>query len=173
MSDLDGKCTKFPSINCSGLSDLSVTKHPLLLQGMEELIKQSFLHVEVVRPHVHEGYYDLFGPDGERILPTVWERVIQPDWSITMHMWPMDRIPTPQGLPILPKDRHAARVSTTKNQGSPLRADKSLSASSTAANPLHDDDREPRQRERDKRQDSNPQKRNRRIADKGWMPLWK
>lgn len=65
---------------------------------MEELIKQAFLHVEVVGPQVQEGHYDLIAPDGEIILPTVWEKVVQPDWSITMHMWPMERMPRP-GMP--------------------------------------------------------------------------
>jgi len=37
----------------------------------------------------------LIAPDGEIILPTVWEKVVQPDWSITMHMWPMERMPRP------------------------------------------------------------------------------
>lgn len=62
-------------------------------QGMEELIKQAFLHVDVIGPHVQEGHYDLVGPNGEIILPSVWERVVEPDWSITMHMWPMDKVP--------------------------------------------------------------------------------
>ncbi|KAH6842266.1 hypothetical protein B0I37DRAFT_356367 [Chaetomium sp. MPI-CAGE-AT-0009] len=62
-------------------------------QGMEELIKQAFLHVDVLGPHVQEGHYDLIGPDGEIILPQVWEKVIQPDWVVTMHMWPMDKAP--------------------------------------------------------------------------------
>jgi hypothetical protein len=57
--------------------------------GMEELIKQTFLHVDVIGPHVHEGHYDLVGPDREIILPQVWETMVQPDWTITMHMWPM------------------------------------------------------------------------------------
>ncbi|KAG9230235.1 hypothetical protein BJ875DRAFT_445212 [Amylocarpus encephaloides] len=57
--------------------------------GMEELIKQAFMHVEVIGPHVAEGHYDLIGPNGEIILPQVWETMIEPDWSITMHMWPM------------------------------------------------------------------------------------
>ncbi|KAK4453880.1 hypothetical protein QBC34DRAFT_393629 [Podospora aff. communis PSN243] len=61
--------------------------------GMEELIKQAFLHVEVVGPQVQEGHYDLIGPDGEILIPTVWDKVIQPDWSITMHMWPLERMP--------------------------------------------------------------------------------
>lgn len=66
---------------------------------MEELIKQAFLHVDIIGPHVHQGHYDLVGPDGEIILPQVWETMIQPDWAITMHMWPM---PEPQKDP--PKD---------------------------------------------------------------------
>jgi hypothetical protein len=60
---------------------------------MEELIKQAFLHVDIIGPHVHEGHYDLVGPDGEIILPQVWETMVQPDWAITMHMWPMPEPP--------------------------------------------------------------------------------
>ncbi|KAI7775495.1 hypothetical protein LA080_006738 [Diaporthe eres] len=30
-------------------------------------------------------------PDGEIILPVVWEKVIQPGWQINMVMWPMDK----------------------------------------------------------------------------------
>jgi len=56
---------------------------------MEDLIKQAFMHVDLVGPHVLEGHYDLIGPNGEIILPQVWETMIEPDWSITMHMWPM------------------------------------------------------------------------------------
>ena len=60
---------------------------------MEELIKQAFLHVEVIGSHVQEGHYDLIGPNEEIILPSVWEKVVEPDWAITMHMWPMDKSP--------------------------------------------------------------------------------
>lgn len=67
---------------------------------MEELIKQAFLHVDVIGPHVQQGHYDLLGPDQEIILPQVWERVVEPDWSITMHMWPMDQRPHPHGHPM-------------------------------------------------------------------------
>lgn len=56
---------------------------------MEELIRQAFLHVDVIGPHVAEGHYDLVGPHGEIILPQVWETMIEPDWVITMHMWPI------------------------------------------------------------------------------------
>ncbi|KAF4585460.1 kinetoplast-associated protein KAP [Ophiocordyceps camponoti-floridani] len=66
--------------------------------GMEELIKQAFLHVEIIGPHVQEGHYDLTGPNGEIILPSIWEKVIQPDWNISMTMWPVEKRP-PLGGP--------------------------------------------------------------------------
>ncbi|GAB7359304.1 hypothetical protein MBLNU230_g5956t1 [Neophaeotheca triangularis] len=65
-------------------------------KGMEGLIKQAFLHVDVIGLHVQDGHYDLCGPDGEIILPQVWDTMIQPDWEITMHMWPM---PEPEPAP--------------------------------------------------------------------------
>jgi len=78
-------------------------------QGMEDLIKQAFLHVDVIGPHVQEGHYDLLGPNGEIILPSVWEKVVEPDWAITMHMWPMDKnplrgAPPPGGMPMGARD---------------------------------------------------------------------
>ena len=75
------------------------------------MITQAFLHVDVIGPHVQEGHYDLVGPDGEIILPQIWETVIQPDWAITMHMWPMPEPPPPPPgayLPQTTKDSHAA-----------------------------------------------------------------
>lgn len=63
--------------------------------GMEELIKQAFLHVEVIGPHVQQGHYDLIGPNGEIILPQVWDTMIEPDWAITMVMWPPPEKPEP------------------------------------------------------------------------------
>lgn len=59
------------------------------MQGMEALIQQAFLHVDVIGQHVHDGHYDLIGPDGEIILPQVWETMIKPDTMIEMKMWPM------------------------------------------------------------------------------------
>ncbi|KAK5133635.1 hypothetical protein LTR08_007489 [Meristemomyces frigidus] len=64
-------------------------------KGMENLIKQAFLHVDVIGEHVHQGHYDLTGPDGEIILPQVWDTMVQPDWEISMHMWPMPEPPPP------------------------------------------------------------------------------
>ncbi|KEY67375.1 hypothetical protein S7711_07585 [Stachybotrys chartarum IBT 7711] len=79
-------------------------------QGMEDLIKQAFLQVDVLGPHVQEGHYDLTGPNGEIILPSVWEKVVEPDWLITMTMWPMDKAPPvgprPGGPPIQGRHPH-------------------------------------------------------------------
>jgi hypothetical protein len=60
---------------------------------MEELIKNAFLHIEVIGPHVAEGHYDLVDPNGYIILPQVWDTVIEPGWTITMHMWPIPEKP--------------------------------------------------------------------------------
>lgn len=64
---------------------------------MEELIRQAFLHIQVIGPHVAEGHYDLVGPNGDIILPQVWETVVEPDWTITMHMWPIPEEPKSPG----------------------------------------------------------------------------
>ncbi|KAK5107828.1 hypothetical protein LTR62_000642 [Meristemomyces frigidus] len=58
-------------------------------KGMETLIRQAFLHIDGIGEHVMQGHYDLQGPDGEIILPQVWETVVKPDWTISMHMWPL------------------------------------------------------------------------------------
>ncbi|TPR05530.1 Phosphatidylinositol 3- and 4-kinase family protein [Aspergillus niger] len=72
-------------------------REELSMKGMEELIRQAFLHIEIIGPHVAEGHYDLIGPNGDIILPQVWETVIEPDWTITMHMWPIPEKPkTPE-----------------------------------------------------------------------------
>lgn len=96
---------------------------------MEELIKQAFLHVEVLGPLVQQGHFDLIGPDGEIILPAVWDKVIQPDSAITMHMWPMDQRPkppqpggSPPGMAARPHGHHAhpgARPASSGGGGVP------------------------------------------------------
>ncbi|MCJ1286924.1 hypothetical protein MMC26_006270 [Xylographa opegraphella] len=68
-------------------------------EGMEDLIRQAFLHVDVIGPHVAEGHYDLLGPNNDIILPRVWETVVEPDWTITMHMWPMPDPPKVEDVP--------------------------------------------------------------------------
>ncbi|CEJ57536.1 hypothetical protein PMG11_06226 [Penicillium brasilianum] len=77
-------------------------------QGMEDLIKQAFLHIEVIGPHVAEGHYDLVGPNGDIILPQVWETVVEPDWTITMHMWPIPEKPKDADPPPAKEEAPAA-----------------------------------------------------------------
>ncbi|KAM5348874.1 hypothetical protein ACJ41O_008697 [Fusarium nematophilum] len=77
---------------------------------VEDLIKQAFLQVDVLGPHVMEGHYDLIGPDGTIILPSVWNEVAEPEMDIIMTMWPMDKSP-----PLPPKPRLRDTSSYTSN----------------------------------------------------------
>lgn len=60
---------------------------------MEELIKLAFVHVDIIGPLVHEGSYDLVGPDGGIVLPQAWENIVQPGMAIAMNMWPTPQQP--------------------------------------------------------------------------------
>jgi hypothetical protein len=86
---------------------------------MEELIRQAFMHVEVIGPHVADGHYDLVGPNGEIILPQVWETMIEPDWAITMHMWPLPEQPRgpPDGANIIDVNPHIVNPGSRRNRG--------------------------------------------------------
>ncbi|KAE9365823.1 hypothetical protein N431DRAFT_487728 [Stipitochalara longipes BDJ] len=64
-------------------------------QGVEELINQAFSHIDILDVHVNAGHYDLVGPSGEIILPAAWEAMVEPGWSVTMHMWPMPELKGP------------------------------------------------------------------------------
>ena len=67
---------------------------------MNDLICQAFAHVEPIGQMVADGNYDLIGPSGEIILPQIWETVLEPDWTVTMHMWPIkEKEPEPQRPP--------------------------------------------------------------------------
>ena len=92
-------------------STIAGITNPLTFKGMEELIRQAFLHIEVIGPHVADGHYDLVGPNGDIILPQIWDTVIEPDWSITMHMWPIPekpKTPEPPPAPEAPVDPEPA-----------------------------------------------------------------
>ena len=88
---------------------------------MEELIRQAFIHVEGIGPHVAEGHYDLIGPKGEIILPRVWETTIEPGWAISMHMWPMPEPPKPRPGPPPPPPNHRHHQQWN-NMGPPSRS---------------------------------------------------
>ncbi|PQE05338.1 kinetoplast-associated KAP protein [Rutstroemia sp. NJR-2017a BVV2] len=89
LKDAVGRRFSFPYYRCETWA------------GIEELIKQAFLHVEIIGRHVQEGHYDLMNPAGEVILPQVWEDHVEPGWSISMSMWPMpDSMPRPPPPPV-------------------------------------------------------------------------
>lgn len=54
---------------------------------METTIRQAFVDIEGIGPHVANGHYDLLGPNDEIIPPHAWNTVAQPGWSIRMQMW--------------------------------------------------------------------------------------
>ncbi len=65
---------------------------------MESLINQAFAHIGDLAEHVHNGRYDLIGPDKEIIMPNYWESTIEPDMHITMMLWPIPE-PKPEDIP--------------------------------------------------------------------------
>lgn len=100
---------------------------------MEDLIKQAFLHIEVIGPHVAEGHYDLVGPNGDIILPQVWETVVEPDWLITMHMWPIPEKPKDPDPPPAADPSSAAPAKPAegkKKEGTPTLSSKPYPGSS-------------------------------------------
>lgn len=99
---------------------------------MEELIKQSFLHVAVFSQHVQNGHYYLLGPDGEMIKPHLWDVLVQPGWTITMHMWPMQQ-PISSDLPPSPPAVPAYTIETL-NHAPPHGSSKSPKPKSPQAN---------------------------------------
>jgi hypothetical protein len=89
-----------------------------MIQGMENFINKAFLHIEVIGLHVAEGHYDLVGPNGDIILPEAWESIIEPDWSVTMHMWPIpenSETEKDENTPPLDAIRKEEPQSTTRN----------------------------------------------------------
>jgi hypothetical protein len=101
-----------------------------LSQGMKELIDQAFLCIDVIGPHVKAGHFDMMGPDRQIILPSEWDRFVEPGWEVTMHIWPVEKAsrfgrlprpptPTPPGHPgaFSDAERTYARYSGAKRLG--------------------------------------------------------
>ena len=92
FKDAVGRKFNFPFHLCStwevSTEILPSTDISNTLKGMQDLIHQAFIHIDVIGSHVLEGHYDLVGPNGEIILPQAWEATIEPGLSITMHLWP-------------------------------------------------------------------------------------
>lgn len=105
---------------------------------MELLIREAFQHMEEIGPHVAECHYDLLGSSGEIILPQIWETVIKPDWTVTMHMWPMQSstqdLEPPVSDPVLsapsPSPRAKKKASSSRKKG---KAKKKVSTPSSPA----------------------------------------
>ncbi|KAL9041769.1 MAG: hypothetical protein Q9214_003992, partial [Letrouitia sp. 1 TL-2023] len=77
LKDAIGRKFRFPFHQCK------------TWDGISYLITTAFIHVDVLGSHVANGHYDLVGPSGETILPTIWETVVEPGWSVSMSMWPV------------------------------------------------------------------------------------
>lgn len=93
-------------------------------QGMDDLIQQAFQQVPMFRSAVQSHFYDLIGPNGEVILPQIWDTSIEPDFSITMQMWAMDQklkapeqaIPGAQAPPPPPPPPQPAKPAPASSQ---------------------------------------------------------
>lgn len=58
-------------------------------QDISVHIKEAFLHIPSIGPHVMEGHYCLENSkNGDHILPGLWSNTIKPGDSIKMLMWP-------------------------------------------------------------------------------------
>ncbi|KAK7718942.1 hypothetical protein SLS63_010355 [Diaporthe eres] len=74
-------------------------------EGIEDLIKQAFVHVEVIGPRVQEGHYDLMDSEGQVILPSLWSVAIKPGETVSMRMWPDNKQPLPGPQHMSPEQR--------------------------------------------------------------------
>lgn len=91
---------------------------------MQELINWAFHNVRELADPVQNGFYDLIGPDGEIILPSAWNKAVEPEWSITMAMWRLDRI---HGAGHVPPTATVARVrKSPKNEAQARRGAEKL-----------------------------------------------
>ncbi|THW57597.1 hypothetical protein D6D20_07837 [Aureobasidium pullulans] len=87
-------------------------------KGMEALIKQAFVNIEHIGPHIANGHYHLLGPNNEIILPQVWEVAVQPGWDIKMQLWPLPE-PTKDGNTSVSPGYEAPRKSHLERRTNP------------------------------------------------------
>ncbi|KAF2185409.1 hypothetical protein K469DRAFT_159724 [Zopfia rhizophila CBS 207.26] len=78
LKDAAGRTYKIPFHSCKPWKE------------MESLLNRAFTHGRPFKARVQDGEYDLIGPDRDIILPQFWESMIQPGWTITMRMWPVN-----------------------------------------------------------------------------------
>jgi hypothetical protein len=88
---------------------------------MEDIIRQALLHIETIGPQVVEGHFDLIGPNGDIILPQVWEMMVEPGWDVTMRMWSVSELPG-QIVPLPAPAPDKPALKSRGNQMLPLKA---------------------------------------------------
>ena len=53
---------------------------------MQTLIAESFSHIDTISPHIAEGNFDIVGPNGDIIMPGVWDLAVQPGWIVELRI---------------------------------------------------------------------------------------
>lgn len=81
-------------------------------EAMSDMINQAFAHAEPIGSMVLKQEYDLIGPPGEIIMPQIWETVLEPEWMVTMHMWPIPKPPRDENA-VVPPQCHPSGSSGT------------------------------------------------------------
>ncbi|MCJ1401221.1 hypothetical protein MMC11_004433 [Xylographa trunciseda] len=56
-------------------------------QGMSDLIRDAFNHLDGLEACVDRGWYDLLDSDNYIILPAAWESLVRPGWSLRIRVW--------------------------------------------------------------------------------------
>ena len=71
--------------------------------SFSELVKQAFLHVDIIGPKVGAGQFDIADRKGRIILPECWESLVEPGCELAQHLWPMEEqvLPPPQPVEIV------------------------------------------------------------------------
>jgi hypothetical protein len=65
-------------------------------KNMKRLIEQALGDFEPLSERVRTSHYDLMDPSGAIILPSLWETLLEPYWTIKMVMWPYGEQPPPE-----------------------------------------------------------------------------
>src|SRR2546423_1517955 len=81
---------------------------------MKSLVEQTVADVELIGERVRRSHYDLLDPSGAVILPSLWETLLEPYWTIKMMLWPCGEQSLPEKP--LPQRRTMPRQMTSANE---------------------------------------------------------
>ena len=56
---------------------------------MDDLVKKTLLHFGV-DSYILEGHYNLLDPNGDTLIPAIWEHSVEPGWTVTMAQFPLN-----------------------------------------------------------------------------------